>query len=153
MAELRHPEGSGEEAPDKDNSGSEDVVMAVGANLQVEPGAVVPDFEGARPVARWGSVMTFRYPDGVQRHPRVLNRVEKELGRICAIDTGDDGVRLSFSLKGRRRDEARADCESVAAHLLGVLGLSDESLVEALVIDRSIDGAPYPPLSAVRGPD
>jgi hypothetical protein len=150
----RHFSGdSGKETLDRDDSGSEEVVTAAGAELQVQAGVAVGQFRRAHPGSRWGSVMTFRYPLGIERHPRVLDRVENEIGRICAIDTGDDGVRVSFGLRGQCREEATVDCEAIATRLLGVLGLSDNSLVEALVIDRDADTAPYPPLSAVPGQD
>lgn len=79
---------------------------------------------------RWGVVLTMCYPEGTTRHPRVLDRVERELGRICAIDESVSGVRLSFGARGQDVEAAREDRRAVKTRLLDLLGLPETAVVE-----------------------
>jgi hypothetical protein len=103
---------------------------------------------------RWGSILTIRFPGNPERHPRVFDVVEAEIGRPCAIDTWDPGVKVSFSAHGETYAEALEDTDTVAARLLGVLGLSTSAVTRRRVLER-LDGADTvrPQLAAVEDLD
>lgn len=102
---------------------------------------VVPLHRAATPelsagVSPWGTILTVRFPAGTVRHPRVLDRVEREIGRACAVDTEDEGVRVSYGTRGESLEAAHHDSCGVAGHLLSVLGLQPAAVVEHQILVR-----------------
>lgn len=85
---------------------------------------------------KWGLVLTVRFPFGIDRHPSVLDVVERNLGRICAIDTRDEGVRLSCGLDGESKQEAHTDASLVTNHVLSLLGLDNVAVAETRIAPR-----------------
>lgn len=99
------------------------------------PSAVATPSQAAR--RSWTAVLGIELPDGTVRHPRLLERLENEIGP-CISDSRDAGVRLCFDVDGSTAEEARVDASRVAARVLDILGLSLGSIVEEHV-------APPPP--------
>ena len=85
---------------------------------------------------RWGAVLTLCFPEGTARHPRVLDRVEQEIGRICAVDERVEGVRVSFGARGNSVEDALKDSGAVARTLLSLLDLPDGAIVEHQLLPR-----------------
>ena len=52
-------------------------------------------------VVPWMARLTFRLPDGVVRHPSLLDGVRENIGRRCAIDEAHAGIAVSYKLKER----------------------------------------------------
>lgn len=87
--------------------------------------------ESSQPRARWGIILGIRLPEGVSQHPRLADRVEQQLGRICAIDLREPtDVRVSFGAESGNAAEAEDEARSVAGSLLQFMGLEESALVE-----------------------
>jgi hypothetical protein len=123
--------------------------------------ASITQLQGRRPArARssapslpWGAIVGIAFPEGIQRHPRLLDVVESEMDRVCAIDVDSAGIRLAFGLRGGSEVEATQDVEVMTARLLGRLGLGPDAIVERQVVERTetyLDGCQA---SALDAPD
>lgn len=77
----------------------------------------------AAPPVGWRAVLSVNFPNGTVRHPRVLDRIHEELGRVCAVDRLDRGVRIGFVAKGSSRNEIQDDAIAVAHHVRAILTL------------------------------
>lgn len=84
----------------------------------------------------WGTIIAVPYLEGLSIHPRVYDKVDQELGRICAIDTQFQGIRMSTSVFGGNFEEARMDALRMATHLLSILNISSPTDVYVGIIDR-----------------
>ena len=89
------------------------------------------DHTTAREQDSWIAVLAVRYPEGTVCHPGVLDRVDRELGRFCLINLAyDEGVQLTFGSDVPGRKEAMADVVGVVQHILHLLGLGPDSVVQ-----------------------
>jgi hypothetical protein len=82
------------------------------------------------------------------RHPRLLDVVEKEIGRPCAIDVGDAGISLGVGLDGVNRAEAETDCDTLVERVLGRLTLTPDAVCNTYIAefeDEAPDAEPRPP--------
>ena len=140
MMPRRPPEGPGLDVPEPELPQAQaSETDTEGANTMTSRGDMQVALSRpvrAEPAHRWGTVLTVRFPDGVERHPRVLDIVEQELGRPCAIDTDDSGVRLSCGIGGTSREEAENDAGTVASHVLSLLGLGPAAVAECHIAPR-----------------
>ncbi|MFV0317696.1 MAG: hypothetical protein ACK5O2_12145 [Microthrixaceae bacterium] len=93
----------------------------------------------ARQVRSWSALLSIELPDGIVRHPRLVDQVEDEVGRACGVHLDFEGIRVGFGLDGRSRDEAIEDCEQVTERVLGRIGLGTDARVEVDVYDRDVD--------------
>lgn len=61
-------------------------------------------------IKKWTNSLIIAFPEGVIRHPSVLDRIEYMVMRAsvnnCAIDTKYPGISMSFSVKARNLDTA-----------------------------------------------
>jgi len=149
----RRPEASGKPGLKRKRSAIDLVNMeSLKPLASVSAAFDVPVAEG---VCQWGALLTVHLPEGTIRHPAVLDRVQEELGRICAIDTASEGVRVSYGVRGASFGSATEDARAVARHLMEMLSLPPEAITEHVLVPRlgpGEDGRTSQALSLVPDP-
>jgi len=81
----------------------------------------------------WDNSLAIAFPEGIIRHPSVIDRVEAEitrLGSFCNIDPQYPGISMSFSVEARNHHDARFRSNFVAGEILILLGLPPEAIAE-----------------------
>ena len=87
----------------------------------------------------WMTLVATQFSDGVILHPRLPDIVQKDLGRMCAINTVyETGISLSYINIGDDYWEAKADQDQVTNHLLEITGLNPENIVLNQLILRKL---------------
>lgn len=97
----------------------------------------------------WVARLTLALPEGVSRHPRLLDRVRDEMGRPCAIDIAHHGIAVAYTARGETFERACDDSTIVCDALVDSLHLSEDAVEEHVLI--ATDGLPTWPL--FHGPD
>ena len=74
------------------------------------------EYSEAYAIDRWGAQVTISLPaNGPERHPRLLDKVARHVGRVCAVDTEyEQGLSIGFGAEGETYDEALADARTVS---------------------------------------
>lgn len=85
---------------------------------------------------RWGAVVSLRYPAEVSRHPGLSRIIRETVGRICATESTEELLRFTFGAEGESEWEARADSQQVIERVLGRLGLAQDSIEDAYLVDE-----------------
>ena len=88
----------------------------------------------------WDAIISISFPEGTTRHPSALSRVAGGIGRICAVDLRDEGVRVVTNPIGKNLYEARRDANGVANNLLSTLNMPMSTPVEIYVYPIPEDG-------------
>ena len=69
----------------------------------------LPSTQGLVPrVGEWAAHLEIDWPHGVEQHPRLRHRMQRDLKRICVIDRSVKGLGLTCALHAADRPEAEA---------------------------------------------
>jgi len=77
---------------------------------------------------RWTSILVIDYPEGVTRHPSVLDRIQDEI--TCIVNIEYPGVFMSYYVKANDHASAEFEARTVASNVLIFLGLTHEAIVD-----------------------
>jgi hypothetical protein len=78
--------------------------------------------------------LTLGLPEGVIRHPMLVDRVREKLGRPCAIDVAHTGIAVSYTANGETFEEACDDSTIVCDTLMETFHLRDEAIEEHVLV-------------------
>lgn len=82
----------------------------------------------------WMARLTLGLPNGVVRHPLLLNSVQVEIARPCAIDVAHTGIAVSYTAEGETFEQACDDSSTVCEILMEHLGLDDDAIQEHVLV-------------------
>jgi hypothetical protein len=78
--------------------------------------------------------LTLALPEGVVRHPALLDQVQDELGRPSVVDVAHAGIAVSYTAEGGTFEEACEDSRGVCEAMLGRLSLGHEAIEEHVLV-------------------
>jgi hypothetical protein len=77
---------------------------------------------------KWTSILIIDYPEGVTRHPSVLDRIQEEIS--CIVNIEYPGVLMSYYVNADNHSSAEFEARAVASNILSFLGLTHAAIAE-----------------------
>lgn len=99
-------------------------------------------------VGGWAAHILIGWPEGVDRHPRLFDLVQRGVSRPCGLNMDYDGLWLTCALEGEDSTSAGEDAAMLATELLATVGLGRAALRDCAVVPIQRDREPGAQASA-----